>query len=391
MDICENCLNSAIIRKHIMQSGRKLPKHSICLACGKDSYYRYEAIVLKGEIQSIISKFYEHEWEHGLVASAGMMARSDGDDISLYLPGLMSLKDICYELFEIDCDDKFYELLKDYDTDGESEFDQDPDEETWLNMRCKWEGSSDIQLEWNKFCDNVKHKARFFDHTGYSRTKELSKLKNTFSTLSIYENNITYRARKIESSKNMIEIKKDPRKELGKAPVKLAGLNRFSPNGISYIYLSSKKATAIKEIRVKDKDNFAIGEFQINDLKLVDLREDTIKEIIQNPFSEKYTSEFICSIKYIQDFVKDISKPVSEEDKYLDYIPTQIVSEYIWSLGYDGFIFDSSLCDESNYVLFDEKYNYESFEICIGSKYLLFLGTLKTNLKDHIKKYKSIS
>lgn len=35
----------------------------------------------------------------------------------------------------------------------------------------------------------------------------------------------------------------------------------------------------------------------------------------------------------------------------LNDVSTQIVSEYIWSLGYDGFIFDSSLCSGTNYVL----------------------------------------
>lgn len=388
MDICEECFESVSISNHIINIGEKLKEPTKCSKCENNSLYRLNDTKLKSDVQKIIRSFYEHEWEHGLVGSAGMIAREEDDDIGLYLPELKSLNDICYDFFQIDSDDKFYELLKDYKTDGESEFDQDPDEKTWLNMGCKWDGSNDIRLEWKKFCENVKHKARFFDHTGYSRTEELSKLKNTFSTLSIDESNIIYRARKIESVKNMIDIKKDSRKELGKAPIEIAGLNRFSPNGISYIYLSSEKETAVKEIRVKGKDNFAIGKFQINGLRLVDLRENTLEEIRRNPFSEKFTSELICSIKYIQDFVKDISKPVGEEDKHLDYIPTQIVSEYIWSLGYDGFIFDSSLCDESNYVLFDEKYKYESYEMFIGSKCLLFLGSVKANLKHIIRRFK---
>lgn len=363
MNVCEDCFNSDVISEHIKKQGRRLSQPIQCSICENDSLFRYENYVLRSELQAIIKRFYEHEWEHGLVASASMMARQEGDDISLYLPGLKTLKEVCYELFEIDCDDKFYKFLHGYETNGESEFHQDPDEKTWLNMGCKWEGSDDIRLSWSEFCNNVKYKARFFDHTEYSRTEELSKLKKTFETLLVYESIILYRARKIESEEILEKIKAYPENELGKAPERDAGLNRFSPNGIAYVYLSTEKETAIKEIRLNQGELYAIGMFQIDNLRLVDLRYATLGSIKKDPFSDKFTSELICSAKYIQEFIRDISKPIKDKDKYLDYIPTQIVSEYIWSLGYDGFIFDSSLCHGNNYVLFDKNYRYLSYKI----------------------------
>ncbi|QFR49789.1 RES family NAD+ phosphorylase [Sulfurimonas lithotrophica] len=363
MDICEQCFESNSVSNHIISTGKKLKTPVKCSECGNYTLYRLNDIKLKNDVQKIIRSFYEHEWEHGLVGSAGMIAKEEGDDIGLYLPGLMTLKDICYMLFEIDCDERFYELLKDYDTDGESEFDQSPDEESWLDMGCKWEGSDNIGLEWEKFCENVKHKARFFDHSGYSRISELSKLNKTFETLSIETNKTLYRARKITSEIVLQLIEKNAAKELGKAPFHLAGLNRFSPNGIPYVYLSEEKETAMLEIRLQEGEECAIGEFQTSTLNLVDLRNENLEQIRQNPFSEKHTPELICSYNYIQGFVFNISKPIKDSDKHLDYIPTQIVSEYIWSLGYDGFIFDSSLCDGDNYVLFDEKYTYYDYEV----------------------------
>lgn len=364
MDICEECFNSEIIANHIKHEGELLSEYQECDSCSNESLYRMNEFSLQDSVQNIIRRFYEHEWQHGLVGSAEMMARPEGDDISLFLPGLKSLKEICFELFQIDYDEeKFFELLRDYETDGESEFDQDPDEETWLNIGCDWDGTDDILLDWDTFCHNVKHLARFFDHEGYNRTDELKKLRNTFSTLLKRQSSVLFRARKIDRPETVSEIENNPDKELGMAPPKLAGHNRFSPNGISYVYLSGDKQTALREIRINGNDAYGVGRFQIENLNLVDLRKETMKSILSNPFSEQYTSELICSSKYINNFIRDITTEVHEDDKFLDYIPTQIVSEYIWSLGYDGFIFDSSLCDGDNYVLFRDNYTFLDHEL----------------------------
>jgi hypothetical protein len=67
-----------------------------------------------------------------------------------------------------------------------------------------------------------------------------------------------------------------------------------------------------------------------------------------------------CESCLIKEFVKDISKPINDNE--IEYIPTQILSEYIWSLGYDGFIFDSSQSKNGkNIVIFEENPSYINF------------------------------
>ncbi len=45
--------------------------------------------------------------------------------------------------------------------------------------------------------------------------------------------------------------------------------------------------------------------------------------------------------------------------RLLEYIPTQIMSAYVWSKGYDGFLFDSSVnVGGTNLVLFKKSYNF---------------------------------
>ena len=44
------------------------------------------------------------------------------------------------------------------------------------------------------------------------------------------------------------------------------------------------------------------------------------------------------------------SKPVTEDDDTLDYIPTQYIAEFVKRIGYDGIVFKSSLYNDENSV-----------------------------------------
>ena len=186
MYICENCFSSKLISDYIIKSGYKLKADFICKCCDNRSTYRIDKYDFRIKIQSIIRKHFEHEYTHGLCGSASMMAKDEDDDISVFLSSSItySLRDICYELFQIDDETKFYELLSDSTWDSDSVFNCDSYEENWINIGRDWDGSSRIELNWDDFCRNVKHKARYFDHSQFNRINELSKLERTFNTLS---------------------------------------------------------------------------------------------------------------------------------------------------------------------------------------------------------------
>ena len=121
--------------------------------------------------------------------------------------------------------------------------------------------------------------------------------------------------------------------------------------------------TIIKEIRATNEDRVAIGKFTIENLNLVDLRKEHIDSISKDIFDARCSAQLLCSAKTILEFLADITKEVKREDSHLEYIPTQLVSEYIRSLGFDGFIFDSSLCSGTNYVLFKNSYTFVEYQI----------------------------
>ena len=175
--------------------------------------------------------------------------------------------------------------------------------------------------------------------------------------------NPIYRARKIYEDKDREDINTDPNEELGSVPIESAKNNRFSPIGISYGYFAFEKDTVLKEIRSTVNDEVAVGRFNLSsNLKIIDFRSKTMNEKSLNYFDDDFNEKFYCIGHFIKEFISDISKPVSDDKQLLEYIPTQIMSEYIWSKGYDGFLFDSSVHSNGiNLVLFEKKYEFNEY------------------------------
>lgn len=208
---------------------------------------------------------------------------------------------------------------------------------------------------WKIFSENVKYKARFFDHKEFRVREYLNKFSSFFQVITItnYPKAI-YRARVIDSEATKLLIKNGNKSlQLGKTPKEYAKNNRFSAVGISYGYYSFDEPTILHEIRANKSDEIAIGKFKLNDnLKILDFRKNHLQKYM-NPFNDDFSIDVHCDENFILDFLVEISKPISEKDSLLEYVPTQILSEYIWSLGYDAFIFDSSLKQNGeNLVIF---------------------------------------
>lgn len=313
---------------------------------------------------NIINELYIHENIHGMGCRARSYVEEDEDPFEL--AGLSDLHDVCYNLFGDN-------LLADFIVENEPYVDIPGGEEylfesaydrVWQH-RCFFEREDEDEFglsNWEIFCKNVKHKARYFDHKEFSVTETLENFNEFFEQIVIddLEKDI-FRARKTYSMKDKIDIKSNPSKELGKVPVEYAKNNRFSPIGISYGYFSFDEQTVLKETRCNLNDEVAIGRFElVDDLKIIDFRQETMRKKFLNYFSDSFNVKFYCIDHFIREFLTDISRPISEDNQLLEYIPTQIMSEYIWSKGYDGFIFDSSInINGTNIVLFEEKYQYK--------------------------------
>jgi hypothetical protein len=127
---------------------------------------------------------------------------------------------------------------------------------------------------------------------------------------------------------------------------------RLSRAGISYVYLASEKNTAIAEIRPNPGHFVSIGKFKLTKrLKFADFRTISIMNFFE---SEHDIENFI----FLNNINKKFSIPITPE-KREEYLFTQFITEVIRQAGFTGVIFDSSVGDGYNVVVFDlENINY---------------------------------
>jgi len=125
---------------------------------------------------------------------------------------------------------------------------------------------------------------------------------------------------------------------------------RLNPKGISYMYLSNMKKTAIAETRPWIFDIVSVGVFEnINELNLVTF------DPIKNSNNGKSWKDKIDFDEYeSQILTYAFSRPVNNNEKSCDYAPTQILSEVIKNEGFDGIEYQSVLSSGINYVIFDQ-------------------------------------
>ena len=211
-------------------------------------------------------------------------------------------------------------------------------------------------IAWESFKETCKYFNRYFDLSPESsREALLCSLKTLFKYMETIVDSGTdlYRVRNFSFSNDTNITEVHHYQELAPAPKNYSTNNRMSPAGISYMYLATDLKTCIKETHLNEKDSFIAGKFSTRrPLKILDLS--FIPKIpTVSIFSNEYNHDWTWIQEFVRDFSNEISKPISSEEKDIEYIPTQILSEYIRKLGYEGIKFESSVNRNSyNIVLF---------------------------------------
>ena len=134
---------------------------------------------------------------------------------------------------------------------------------------------------------------------------------------------------------------------------------RVNTYGIPHLYLTDSPETVIYELRSVTGDQISIAEFMID--KELDILNFTKKEDLYDLFSSDNYDTLLQAVQrqvLLNEISKDMSKPVRRYDNSnIDYLPTQLVCEYIRVIKKeDGIIFESSQKGNGrqNIVLFDK-------------------------------------
>jgi len=127
---------------------------------------------------------------------------------------------------------------------------------------------------------------------------------------------------------------------------------RANPKGIPYLYLATKKETAMAEVRPWIGANISLAQFKIlEDITIINFSLDEVKRTLiylKEPKPDKREDIVWADIN------DAYSKPVDRINNIIEYVPTQIISEFIRKQGYAGIAYKSLLGNGAWFKLTDQ-------------------------------------
>lgn len=244
---------------------------------------------------------------------------------------------------------------------------------------------SELVREWDEFKNSIKHKNRFGNGISDNLLNSLKYILTT-NRYSIDKDQIYFRARigsKVHKATNTFgypgEEEFDERivekafshKEIMAPPPELVTEGRLNPRGISYLYVAESDQTAIAEVRPHKNNKVSVARVRTNDSIEVSCFDNTT-------FFEVTPLETQISLYLLTNYLNiEFSKPINDDTRYIDYLPTQYVSELAKNQEIEGIRYSSSLDEEgTNFCIFStEKVDFEDSGIATVSSVNLTIET----------------
>lgn len=313
--VCINCVSDEFLASVVKAN---LSYHT-CSYCGECSSVQIAAKVecIMPYVAGAFFQYYSEPSAAGLPRDSGEWVCEES--ITDTMDAMLS--------FGWDCNDELFEdVCKAFINDA------------WIECADGWwlgiHEHERRRYAWEHFVYNTKHKTRYFFHNKGDIQEGESYEPITLLTIigsdiekfgllkELNEGDIIYRARTCKEDDNFNSLE-----ELGPPPEDHASAGRMNPAGISYGYFALSKGTAILEIVPSPPEILSVGEFRLkSNLLAVDL---TSLPNLPSIFDIDRKQD--ChALMFLRSFVASITKPVIKEGReHVDYVPTQIVSEYI--------------------------------------------------------------
>ena len=198
---------------------------------------------------------------------------------------------------------------------------------------------------WADFVEGIKRKNRF--HSDYINLDKLFVFLRC-AVRTHHKGEEMYRSRICHDENGF------KRTEMGPPPNNNAKGGRVNPTGISILYLSDSKETTLYEIRAGVYDFVTVGRFKLQkDIDVINLADvDRISPFIgvQRDFD---FIQYALNIEHLKMIAGEIAKPLRNDNSF-DYLPTQYISDFIRSKGYDKIEYISTMNrNGTNLAVFD--------------------------------------
>lgn len=198
-----------------------------------------------------------------------------------------------------------------------------------------------LRYDWDRFCETVKHRRRFFFHhfggedyrdpdarSLHDFLLDFGRLIDEIRLIRTQPPGyVLYRARARKPGARFTTAR-----ELGPPPAALATQsNRMNPPGIAMFYGAESRALACAEAR---QPLLSVGRFETRrTIRLLDL-----VSLPQVPgfFSEASRRERL-GLRFLHAFAEKITRPVQGDDRtHVDYIPTQVFTEFLRDFSFEA-------------------------------------------------------
>jgi hypothetical protein len=349
--ICNNCIEEPYFKKYIKSDGI----YGKCNFCGdKGKVLDFDTLI--EDIIEGIEYIYDDP-ANGLGFLDGEYVKGNGAIYDTY--------DLLSEVLDFGGSKAFQDIVRNLP------------EQLWCKKKFYgFDPAQEKIFTWEYFIDQVKYKTRYFfiqektnirQDTPYNKPfeilSEFSKTVEKFRLINILKKgDKIYRARR-----NYKNNKYRSAKELG-TPMAFECVksNRMSPAGIPMFYASLKKETCIAELKRKN-GKYTIGKWTpTKNLNILDLTKHFLFDLRSNRYFypnfhsvfDKQERENYFDYQFILKFASDLSGQVEDNISNIEYVPTQIVAEFLRKVAIfngkhlDGICFYSSVDGGINYALF---------------------------------------
>ena len=245
-------------------------------------------------------------------------------------------------------------------------------------------GDEEWQKGWKDFERTIKSESRFFSSISaeqlnrvFDRIDQMQTRMDQPLIVSAgpgTELTHFHRARIFQSDEKLRSALIRPDLELGAPPTDFASAGRMNASGISVFYGSTDAQIALAEVRPPIGSQVAVARFEIiRPIRLLDLAALGQAHESGSVFDESYAPR-LSRMMFLRSLSTRISRPIMPDDQESDYLPTQVIADFLASegkLALDGILFPSVQMNTKglNAVLFHKAARCEEIQIPEGTEF----------------------
>ena len=343
--MCRACVADGCLWQQVAEGLRR----RTCIGCGKR-----RLAVLVEDLAAVIDSVFRLHFEPGGQDSYG---GPRGDTPTFLLQELAGIDvDVAEAIVEILAEEERYDVAHDgtvayYDEGG-----------GYVGTPLY---THEHFYQWAQFEERLKHRSRFFDpQASHDLADMLTDLPDKWMQISdgpvltLPAGTLVYRARRVTTEHQASVLCAEPGKELGPPPREKRLGGRLNAAGIAVFYGGLSPDVCVAETRPPVGSLVVVGEFEtLEPLRVFDLTAFDRHSPSGSLFCPGFEDE-LSRWRFLQTFHQLVSQPVHPQQEFIDYVPTQVVAEYLANVSeYAGLVYRSAQVGRA--LLDDEEWGLE--------------------------------